>query len=188
MLKVSLTKKEKNRILSKISIDLKTNCWNWTGSCNSGGYGHTTFKSKCESVHRLIYAWLVKPIPRNKGRNIPQLDHLCKNIKCCNPKHLELVSFKENILRGDSPSAKHARQTHCKNGHKLPDKPNYFRKNGRSAERICLICRKEHENSSERKAAQRKNKEKRMNGPKGKILLEKQREYSRQYYHKHKHS
>jgi hypothetical protein len=29
-----------------------------------------------------------------------QIDHLCRNRRCCNPVHLEMISASENIWRG----------------------------------------------------------------------------------------
>jgi hypothetical protein len=29
-----------------------------------------------------------------------QIDHLCRNRRCCNPKHLQMVTASENIWRG----------------------------------------------------------------------------------------
>jgi hypothetical protein len=48
-----------------------------------------------------------------------EIDHLCRNRFCVNPEHLEAVSHSVNVLRGNGPTAAHARQTHCKHGHPL---------------------------------------------------------------------
>lgn len=151
MLVVKPAPKDILRFFKKILVDQKTGCWNWTGTKDSGGYGHVVYNGKLESTHRVIYAWLVNSIPRNKGKNIPQLDHvICQNRICCNPSHLELVSFKKNILRGQSPSAQHARKKFCKKGHLLPDMYTIVKKNGKR-ERICLICKREYRNGYMRK-------------------------------------
>ena len=172
--------------MSKISIDNQTGCWNWTGYIDAGGYGRIMYRNHQESAHRVFYAWKVKKLPRGKSKYIPQLDHLCNNRQCCNPEHLELVSLKENILRGNSPSAKHARQTHCKNGHLLPKEFNYFKPN-RKGVRICKICAYEHERSPERKIAQRKARLIRENGPRRKELLKNHREQEKARRNKLKH-
>ena len=144
MLIVTFTIKDILRLFKKISIDLTTGCWNWTGAHNSTGYGHMYYRNRLESSHRLTYAWLRGSIPRGSGKNIPELDHvICKNRSCCNPFHLELVLHKKNVLRGDSPSAIHAKKTNCKNGHILPNIYTVVNKNGKR-ERICLICKRDY--------------------------------------------
>lgn len=162
--------------MNKIEINTTTGCWDWRGYVDGGGYGRITINGKQESAHRVFYALKINSIPRGRARNIPQIDHLCKNRKCCNPDHLELVSFKENILRGNSPSALHARQVICKRGHILPISPNYYKKNSKRQERICLLCRKEIENSIERKRSQKKARFVREHGPRREELLKKHRE------------
>jgi hypothetical protein len=55
---------------------------------------------------------LVGPIP--EGLTI---DHLCRVRHCVNPAHLEAVSERVNILRGNGAGARNARKTHCVKGH-----------------------------------------------------------------------
>lgn len=61
------------------------------------------------------------------------IDHLCRVRWCCNPEHLEAVTNKENILRGESPPARNARKERCDLGHKLTAKPG--------GGRYCPTCR-----------------------------------------------
>lgn len=142
-LTVSLKAKDIERIFAKISIDPDDplgKCWIWTGALNTHGYGEVWFNNRMEMSHRLIYAWLVQPIPRGLHPEVPCLDHIiCDNPRCCNPNHLQLVLPRENLARTNSVSAVNRRKTHCIRGHPLPDKPN--RSDG--AGRMCLICRKE---------------------------------------------
>ena len=56
-------------------------------------------------AHRWAWEQAKGPIP--KGLVV---DHLCRVRWCCNPDHMELVTNRENILRGISPSADHARK------------------------------------------------------------------------------
>jgi hypothetical protein len=123
------------RMMAKISID-ENGCWNWTGTKNKG-YGSICFyrRGGVGSREKLAYAAMyelkVGPVP-----NGLELDHLCRNRACCNPDHLEPVTHRENILRGESLFAQQARRTHCPNGH------SYTGKNNRG-ERICHICIRE---------------------------------------------
>src|SRR3989304_2992011 len=75
------------------------------------GYGRVWCNGRMQMVHRLIYEALVGPIP-----NGLTIDHLCRVRRCVNPDHMEPVTMLVNCLRGEGPTAKQARQTHCKNG------------------------------------------------------------------------
>src|SRR5690349_14648270 len=81
-------------------MDRPDECWEWTGQVMSNGYGQTCHNYKHGSVHRLAYEILVGPIP--DGAHI---DHLCRNKRCMNPRHLEPVTPRENTMRGIGPSA-----------------------------------------------------------------------------------
>lgn len=89
-------------------------CWEWLGKVNKAGYG--CFSPKRDSViaHRWSYEQFVGPIP--EGLTI---DHLCRNRRCVNPAHLEAVTARVNILRGEGIAGDNARKTHCKRGHLL---------------------------------------------------------------------
>lgn len=105
------------RFRESYAIDAETGCWVWmrarlVGYC--GGYGQFYIRSRPHLAHRWAYEKLVGPIPEGL-----ELDHLCRNRACVNPCHLEPVTHRENVLRGEAPAAIHARKTHCKNGHEL---------------------------------------------------------------------
>jgi hypothetical protein len=138
---VELTISEQQRIFSKISIDKDTGCWNWTGAkIKNRGYGVFNFRGKTESVHRLIYAWMIEPIPKGK-RNLV-LDHIvCNNRSCCNPAHLKLGTQRTNALRGNSPPSINFHKEYCNRGHLLPKEPNEEWGNNRKGRR-CILCRR----------------------------------------------
>lgn len=66
-----------------------------------------------------------------------EIDHLCKVRACCNPEHLEAVTHKTNVLRGESFSAVNASKTHCKRDHEY-ESVGYYRI-GISG-RQCKLC------------------------------------------------
>lgn len=90
-----------------IEVDPETGCWRWTGAKLKSGYGIMVLL-----VHRVSHEVFIGNIPEDY-----EVDHLCRQRDCCNPFHLEAVSHRENNNRGESPSAKHARKTHCPKGH-----------------------------------------------------------------------
>lgn len=69
------------------------------------------------------------------------LDHLCRNRACINPDHLEPVTQRENILRGEGVAAKNAQKTHCKHGHQFTKENTYLYQ----GKRLCRECRRLHE-------------------------------------------
>lgn len=70
-------------------------CWVWTSpSVNPRGYGAFRLGKSHVQAHRYAYELLEKPIP--DGLTI---DHLCWNILCVNPAHLEPVTMAENLRR-----------------------------------------------------------------------------------------
>ncbi|MGA5820817.1 HNH endonuclease signature motif containing protein [Kitasatospora sp. NPDC094028] len=71
-------------------------CWVWTG-CAHPKTGYGVFGGKGTQIaHRIAYQYKVGPIP--KGLH---LDHLCRRRLCVRPEHLEPVTPRENIRRGD---------------------------------------------------------------------------------------
>jgi len=76
------------------------------------------------------------PVP--KGRAL-QLDHLCKNKRCFNPKHLEIVSARTNTLRADdAPASVNLKKEICIRGHVLTGENIQLKK----GHRICKACRR----------------------------------------------
>ena len=107
-------------------------CWEWLGCKNGTGYGWFGMNKEIMGAHRASYELFVGKIP--KGMTI---DHKCRNRSCVNPKHLRVMSFKENNAIGNSPSAINARKTHCKRGHEFTKENTYINQKG---ERHCRTC------------------------------------------------
>lgn len=95
-------------------------CWEWTGAKTTRGYAQKQWQGKVRYVHRIVYEHFNGSIP--EGLTI---DHLCRNHGCANPRHLEAVTNRENVLRGTSPNAENARRTHCKRGHEFTPENTY---------------------------------------------------------------
>lgn len=113
-------------------------CCEWKGAKNVAGYGTIRMNGKTYLAHRLAVAL--------SGRNIPKslvCDHLCRNRACVNPDHIELVSTKENVLRGIGPTAQAAKQTACLKGHEYtPENTRYQQEKRGGKGGITRQCRK----------------------------------------------
>lgn len=122
---------------SRVAKGGPEDCWEWRAGVQTDGYGCFTFKPlriKNVLAHRWAYVTLVGLIPRRH-----ELDHLCRNRRCVNPKHLQPVTKRENILRGVGTGARFARRTHCDRGHELAGDNLVVRTDGG---RRCRECRK----------------------------------------------
>lgn len=120
---------EMNVALFWSRVDVTTGCWLWAGGKNNKGYG----RYGPAFAHRIAYELLVGPIPEGL-----ELDHLCRTPLCVRPDHLEPVTHRENLLRGDTFAARNAAKTQCDRGHPYTADSIYVSKNGK---RQCQICR-----------------------------------------------
>lgn len=110
-------------------------CWEWTAGRTGGGYGAIMVEGRQSTAHRVVYEVFVGPIPIGLD-----LDHLCRNRGCVRPDHLEPVTRRENLLRGETLAARHAAKTHCDAGHELTVENVYERKD--KPGRMCRECRR----------------------------------------------
>jgi hypothetical protein len=81
----------KDRLLSKIKIDKKTDCWIWQGAQKGRGYGAVHYNKKLRRAHRVSFEVFVGEIKKGKI-----LLHSCNNPLCINPKHLSPGTHQEN--------------------------------------------------------------------------------------------
>ncbi|MFI7468154.1 HNH endonuclease signature motif containing protein [Nonomuraea sp. NPDC049646] len=95
-------------------VDKAGQCWNWTAATTHDGYGRFKVAGATVCAHRWAYEQIVGDIAEGL-----QLDNLCRNRRCVNPEHLEPVTCRENLLRGNTLQADNATKTHCKHGHEF---------------------------------------------------------------------
>lgn len=95
--------------ITKLLFRREDSCWHWVGPVSQNPkypqhkygqfqqyFGRENGKSirRTKTAHRFSYETFVGPIP--VGLDI---DHLCENKLCVNPRHLEPVTRQENMIR-----------------------------------------------------------------------------------------
>lgn len=125
-------------------VSVTSRCWRWTGCLKPTGYGTFWDGDRKVHAHRYAYESQVGPIPEGM-----QIDHLCRNRGCVRPDHLEAVTPRENVLRGDSPGARAVRTDRCDRGH---SSNWYVIKDGR---RYCRDCARGWARPSRRRTIKR---------------------------------
>lgn len=119
-------------------------CWYGPRAPRADGYTPMRVEGNWTYAHRLSYEIANGPIPEGLD-----LDHLCRNPRCINPDHLEPVTRRENLLRGDTVVAANALRDECIHGHLFTPENTYVDGRGR---RTCRACHARRE-ALRRKAA-----------------------------------
>ncbi|SIN33573.1 HNH endonuclease signature motif containing protein [Mycobacteroides abscessus] len=132
-------------------------CWQWGASLNDGGYGQIYVHEVRRPIraHRVAWELLRGEIPTGLV-----IDHLCRNRRCVNPWHMDLVTNEVNIERGEFRSSRPPLKTHCPSGHAYAGENVRIAKAGyrvcRSCERAQSLAgyyRRKARNNTERQAS-----------------------------------
>lgn len=118
------------RFWSRVDRRGDDECWPWNGRIDANGYG----KFGTDWAHRLSLG-----IATGSVRVGFVVDHLCRNPRCVNPKHLEWVTQAENMRRGCQ-----AQITHCIHGHEFTPENTYAMRYG-NGKRRCKRCNADRE-------------------------------------------
>ena len=112
-------------------------CHIWTGPTQRNGYGRFGLGRRVDGqmlAHRYAFS-----LQAELGTD-EELDHLCRNRSCVRSSHLEVVTHRVNMLRGDTIAARNASRTHCPQGHAYAGANLYIDPRG---DRQCRACRRE---------------------------------------------
>lgn len=121
-----------DRFWIKVACASDDDCWTWLAGKSPDGYGKFWFDGRDGYAHRYAYGLLIGPIPAGL-----EIDHLCRNRACVNPTHLEPVTTKENLHRGETLAARQIALTHCPSDHPYSGDNLRITPEG---ERICRRC------------------------------------------------
>jgi hypothetical protein len=119
------------RLVERSMVD-ENGCWVIDGHLTTG-YGLIAWEGERYLAHRASYYAFVGDVPEGLD-----LDHLCRNRTCINPKHLEPVTRSENLLRG---KLGYELGGTCRNGHLLTPDTLEIGKGARGTNR-CRTCRR----------------------------------------------
>ncbi len=99
------------RLFTKRFINPATECWEWTGHCNSGGYGVICLNGRQRIVSRISANMFLKFDTQSPLLVL----HRCDNPPCFNPKHLfigtQFENLKDMTCKGHRATWKRFRQT-----------------------------------------------------------------------------
>lgn len=128
------------RIFTRLIPSKNSSCIEWGGHIGKRGYGVLSLtlpngKISHYTVHRIIYRIYYGSL---NSRLV--IDHICRNRKCVNPKHLRQVTRNINSSENStSPPAINKLKRYCKRGHKFTIKNTHRNKEGN---RACKECAK----------------------------------------------
>lgn len=128
-----------DRFWDKVAADPNTGCWHWMAGTNPRGYGKFSLDGETLYAHRLSYVDAKGPVPEGL-----ELDHRCRIKSCCNPNHLEAVTHRENVRRGEagaSTARRNAAKTHCPQGHPYSGDNLYIQAS--NGGRMCKECKRQ---------------------------------------------
>lgn len=120
-------------------IPNSSKCINWTGTISKRGYAVCYKNFKQYRVARILMIGIYGDFDRDLV-----VDHICNNTKCVNVSHLQIITTKQNVLRGNGISANNARKTRCKYGHALSGENLKIKGGNRS----CRLCDRFYSNRS----------------------------------------
>jgi hypothetical protein len=111
-------------------------CWLWMAGL-SEGYGRFALMAQVSiKAHRFAYEITYGPVPEGL-----EPDHLCRVRACVRPDHLEPVTHRVNVWRGDAPTGVNARLIRCRQGHEFTPENTYVDPRGH---RVCRTCMRAH--------------------------------------------
>jgi hypothetical protein len=136
--------------LERLSVpEPNSGCVLWLGCIAKSGYGRFGLRADDKhvtSAYVAAYLTFVGPVPPGM-----ELDHLCRNRACIAVWHLEPVTHRVNLLRGETQAAENASKETCIHGHAFDERNTYWRPDGNG--RQCRTCQRQINRRCEQRRA-----------------------------------
>ena len=117
----------KSHFWPRVAVGEPNECWPWSQSIGSHGYGQAWDGITVRLAHRCAWELTHGRIPGGLT-----IDHICRTRRCCNPAHLRLLTNLDNATDNGQ-----SRRTHCPKGHPYSGDNLYVDPKGH---RRCRAC------------------------------------------------
>ena len=120
-------------------------CLEWTGSVSRDGYGRFRYQGRKARAHRVALELAGRIIPTGY-----EVDHLCRNRRCVNPHHLDVVTRRTHARRSIAATSQR-----CHAGHEYSPHNTRIDPRGNRRCRACVAANTRRYQTRKRSAVQR---------------------------------
>jgi hypothetical protein len=141
---ISPTDLTQEALRTRVRIHPKSGCWEYTGACDTHGYGRVFLSGKERKAPRVYFEVFVGPLPAGARLRHTLPPDKCIGSRCCNPAHVKVEQRFNEI--------KFARRI-CPAGHLIDADNAVVERRGNHLLVRCRACRRLDWKTNKRHAA-----------------------------------